>query len=340
MPRDVVLHGALLEGTGTQMDKPLPEMPSGRRALASRRPVSSWISTSWWSSAQSSPTNNNLTSSTSLDLTKQDKTAAKFPDLVRREVTATAPNTKWVGDITEIPTAAGKLYLATVIDLYSRRLLGAATSRHPDADLACAAIRMAIAVRFGTDSIRGVVFHTDRGSTCTATDFTTHCVGTTGSVSRWAGWGRASTTPPPRRSSPPWSGRSCPGMTSPTPTPTTPNASSRTGAGLLQHPPSSQLGCDDGTASSRPPPPSSRRRHNKPSTTWGEPHRDRSNEAEDEQREADDGDDGFDAPVVLRKHRDDREGSFEVAVAAFDAFLALVPAQHLGGVRDAGSRLA
>lgn len=71
--------------------------------------------------------------------------------------------------------AAGKLYLATVIDLYSRRLLGAATSRHPDADLACAAIEMAIAVRGGLDPIRGVVFHTDRGSTYTADAFTKLC---------------------------------------------------------------------------------------------------------------------------------------------------------------------
>ncbi len=53
----------------------------------------------------------------------------------------------WVGDMSEIPTAAGKLYLATVIDLYSRRLLGAATSLHPDAELACAAIKMAVATR-------------------------------------------------------------------------------------------------------------------------------------------------------------------------------------------------
>jgi len=98
-------------------------------------------------------------------LTRQDKTAAKFPDLVRRDFTAAAVNTRWVGDITEIPTAAGKLYLATVIDLYSRRLLGAATSRHPDAALAGAAIKMAIAVRGGRQAIAGVVFHTDRGST-------------------------------------------------------------------------------------------------------------------------------------------------------------------------------
>src|SRR3954453_16534222 len=56
-------------------------------------------------------------------LTRQDKTAPKFPDLLKRDFTASAPNSRWVGDMTEIPTAAGKLYLATVIDLYSRRLL-------------------------------------------------------------------------------------------------------------------------------------------------------------------------------------------------------------------------
>jgi putative transposase len=60
-------------------------------------------------------------------LTKQDKTAPKFPDLIKRNFTASAPNLRWCGDITEIPTGEGKLYLATVIDLYSRRLLAAAT---------------------------------------------------------------------------------------------------------------------------------------------------------------------------------------------------------------------
>ena len=54
-------------------------------------------------------------------LTRQDKTAPKFPDLVKRDFTADSPNSKWVGDMTEIPTAAGKLYLATVIDLFSRQ---------------------------------------------------------------------------------------------------------------------------------------------------------------------------------------------------------------------------
>jgi putative transposase len=115
-------------------------------------------------------------------LTKQDKTAPKFPDLVKRDFTAAAPNRKWVGDMTEIPTESGqKLYLATVIDLYSRRLLGAAMGLHPDADLACAAIKMAVAARGGRQAIwrdeesERVIFHTDRGSTYTANAFTTLC---------------------------------------------------------------------------------------------------------------------------------------------------------------------
>jgi transposase InsO family protein len=124
-------------------------------------------------------------------LTRQDKTKAPFPDLVKRKFSADRPNAKWVGDITEVPTrdAFGrpgpKLYLATVIDLYSRRLLGAATSTHPDAELACAAIRMAVATRGGVDAVHGpgwrqdeaqrVIFHTDRGSTYTATVFTGLC---------------------------------------------------------------------------------------------------------------------------------------------------------------------
>jgi putative transposase len=108
-------------------------------------------------------------------LTRQDRIAPKFPDLLRRDFTAKEPNAKWVGDMTEIPTAAGKLYLATVLDLYSRRLLGAATGLHPDAELACEAIKMAVAARGGHQHIAGVIFHTDRGSTYTADKFTALC---------------------------------------------------------------------------------------------------------------------------------------------------------------------
>ncbi len=114
-------------------------------------------------------------------LTRQDKTAPKFPDLVKRDFTADRPNVKWCGDITEIPTREGKFYLATVIDLYSRRLLGAATSLHPDAELACAAIRMAVTCRGGRDVVwrdrdeDKIIFHTDRGSTYTATSHAKLC---------------------------------------------------------------------------------------------------------------------------------------------------------------------
>ena len=112
-------------------------------------------------------------------LTRQDKTAPKFPDLLKRDFAADRPNTRWVGDMTEIPTGPDgrgtKLYLATVIDLFSRRLLGAATGLHPDAQLACEAIKMAVAARGGAGQVQGVIFHTDRGSTYTAGSFTSLC---------------------------------------------------------------------------------------------------------------------------------------------------------------------
>jgi len=108
-------------------------------------------------------------------LTRQDKTAPKFGDLLKRDFTAATINTRWVGDITEVPTLEGKLYLATVIDLCSRRLLASPTSQHPNAELACDAIQMAVAVRGGAANIAQVIFHTDRGSTYTAGSFTTLC---------------------------------------------------------------------------------------------------------------------------------------------------------------------
>jgi putative transposase len=108
-------------------------------------------------------------------LTRQDRAAPKFPDLVKRDFSAPAPNVKWCGDITEIPTSEGKLYLATVIDLYSRRLLACPISEHPDALLCCDAIKIAAAVRGGREKIAGVIFHSDRGSTYTANNFRVLC---------------------------------------------------------------------------------------------------------------------------------------------------------------------
>ena len=108
-------------------------------------------------------------------LTRQDKKAPKFADLLKRDFTAPAPNVKWCGDMTEIPTDEGRLYLATVLDLYSRRLLACPTSEHPNSQLACDAVKIAAAVRGGRSKIDGVIFHTDRGSTYTATSFTVLC---------------------------------------------------------------------------------------------------------------------------------------------------------------------
>lgn len=107
------------------------------------------------------------------NLTRPDKRAVPFPDLVQRKFTAPAPDKKWVGDMTEIPTDEGKLYLSTALDLFSRRLLGYATSTSPDAELAGQTIKMAVATRGG--HVAGVIFHTDRGSTYTAHEFTTLC---------------------------------------------------------------------------------------------------------------------------------------------------------------------
>ena len=69
-------------------------------------------------------------------LTRPDKRAAPFPDLIRRDFNAAAINQKWSGDLTEIPTGEGKLYLATVEDLASRRVHGFAIGKHHDAELA------------------------------------------------------------------------------------------------------------------------------------------------------------------------------------------------------------
>jgi transposase InsO family protein len=106
-------------------------------------------------------------------LTRPDKRVVPFAELVRRDFTAPAPDVKWCGDMTEIPTGEGKLYLADVEDLFSRRIIGFALSEHPDAELAKAALQTAVTLRGG--SVVGVIFHTDRGSTYTADLFTQAC---------------------------------------------------------------------------------------------------------------------------------------------------------------------
>ena len=91
--------------------------------------------------------------------TRPGKGRWRAPDLVRRDFPAQEINVKWYGDGTEIPTGEGKLHLASVLDVASRRVLGFALSEHHDAELAYGALAMAVAVRGG--AVPGVIMHTD-----------------------------------------------------------------------------------------------------------------------------------------------------------------------------------
>jgi transposase InsO family protein len=118
------------------------------------------------------------------NLTRPDKAAEPVADLVKRDFTAPEINAKWCGDLTEIPTDEGKLYLAAVLDLGSRRVPGFSISEHHDAQVATAAIQMATATRGG--NVAGVVFHSDKGSEYTADLFAAACrrLGITRSMGR------------------------------------------------------------------------------------------------------------------------------------------------------------
>ena len=97
----------------------------------------------------------------------------RAPDLVRRHFPAARLNQKWYGDGTEIGTGEGKLYLASVMDAASRRILGFTLSEHHDAAAAYGALAMAITVRGG--QVPGVIMHTDQGSEYTARAFQAAC---------------------------------------------------------------------------------------------------------------------------------------------------------------------
>ena len=98
--------------------------------------------------------------------TRQGRSRWRAPDLVGRDFTAERVNQKWFGDGTEIGTDEGKLHLASVLDIRSRKILGFCLSEHHDADLAYGGLVMAAAARGG--DVAGVIFHTDQGSEYTA----------------------------------------------------------------------------------------------------------------------------------------------------------------------------
>ena len=105
--------------------------------------------------------------------TRPGKGRWQAPDLVKRDFPATEINQKWYGDGTDIPTGEGVLYLDSVLDMGSRRIVGFALGEHHDAGLAYGALAMAVAVRGG--QVPGVIFHTDRGSEYTAAAFRAAC---------------------------------------------------------------------------------------------------------------------------------------------------------------------
>ena len=98
--------------------------------------------------------------------TRPGKGRWRAPDLVKRNFPAEKINRKWYGDGTEVATGEGKLYLASVLDMASRRVLGFALGEHHNAQLAYGALMMAVAVRGG--QAPGVIFHTDQGGEYTA----------------------------------------------------------------------------------------------------------------------------------------------------------------------------
>ena len=103
--------------------------------------------------------------------TKRDKDRRPAPDLVQREFTATGINQLWVADMTYIPTWAGFVYLAVVLDVYSRKVVGWAFGQQQTAELVITALNMALITRKPQD----VIHHSDQGSQYTSVDFGKRC---------------------------------------------------------------------------------------------------------------------------------------------------------------------
>ena len=105
------------------------------------------------------------------------------PDLLKRDFHPAKPNTVWTGDITYIPTEEGWLYLAAVIDLYSRQVVGWSMKSHMETSLVTDALRMAW---FRRRPEAGLIFHSDRGSQYCSREFQGNltCYGMQSSMSR------------------------------------------------------------------------------------------------------------------------------------------------------------
>ncbi len=103
--------------------------------------------------------------------TQRDPSKARAPDLVRPRFATQAPNELWVADMTYVPTWAGFIYLAVVIDVWSRRVVGWSIGEHMRTELVLGALNMAISTRKPT----GVIHHSDQGSQYAALAFGKRC---------------------------------------------------------------------------------------------------------------------------------------------------------------------
>jgi putative transposase len=103
--------------------------------------------------------------------TRRDKTTRPAPDLVDRDFTAAGPNRLWVADITFVPTRAGFLFLAVVLDAWSRKIVGWSMANHLRTELVLDALDMAI----GQRRPRDVIHHSDQGSQYTSLAFGARC---------------------------------------------------------------------------------------------------------------------------------------------------------------------
>ena len=107
----------------------------------------------------------------SVRTTRRDRSARPAPDLVDRNFVADKPNALWVADITYVPTWSGFLYLAVVLDVWSRKIVGWSMATHLRTSLVTAALNMAIARR----SPAGVIHHSDQGCQYTSIEFGKRC---------------------------------------------------------------------------------------------------------------------------------------------------------------------
>src|SRR5690606_29041761 len=103
--------------------------------------------------------------------TVRNREAVPAADLVKRDFKADAPNKLWVADITYVPTQSGFLYLAVVLDAFSRRVVGWAMAAHLRSELVIAALDMAVAQRRPGE----VIHHSDQGSQYTSIAFGQRC---------------------------------------------------------------------------------------------------------------------------------------------------------------------